>query len=112
MIEQFIEGLYKNIVEGNMKLYRQFFLYDPNEERTIEYWKNAIAFYDKLDDKDKEILFSIIKSTIVDTVSNVLAVLDGHEDIDRINVQVKLNGQENDSELQDAFLAYVEDLDE
>ena len=60
MIEQFIEGLYKNIVEGNMKLYRQFFLYDPNEEGTIEYWKNAIAFYDKLDDKDKEILFSII----------------------------------------------------
>ena len=112
LIEQFIEGLYKNIVEGNMKLYRQFFLYDPNEEGTIEYWKNAIAFYDKLDDKDKEILFSIIKSTIVDTVSNVLAVLDGHEDIDRINVQVKLNGQENDSELQDAFLAYVEDLDE
>lgn len=48
----------------------------------------------------------------MDTVSNVLAVLDGHEDIDRINVQVKLNGQENDSELQDAFLAYVEDLDE
>ena len=83
-----------------------------DEEGTIEYWKNAIAFYDKLDDKDKEILFSIIKSTIVDTVSNVLAVLDGHEDIDRINVQVKLNGQENDSELQDAFLAYVEDLDE
>lgn len=112
LIEQFIEGLYKNIVEGNMKLYKQFFLYDPNEEGTIEYWKNAIAFYDKLDDKDKEILFSIIKSTIVDTVSNVLAVLDGHEDIDRINVQVKLNGQENDSELQDAFLAYVEDLDE
>ena len=93
MIEQFIEGLYKNIVEGNMKLYKQFFLYDPNEEGTIEYWKNAIAFYDKLDDKDKEILFSIIKSTIVDTVSNVLAVLDGHEDIDRINVQVKLNGK-------------------
>ena len=30
MIEQFIEGLYKNIVEGNMKLYKQFFLYDPN----------------------------------------------------------------------------------
>ena len=112
MIEQFIEGLYNNIVEGNMKLYRQFFLYDPNEERTIEYWKNAIAFYDKLDDMDKEILFSIIKSTIVDTVSNVLAVLDGYEDIDRIDVQVKLNGQENDSKLQDAFLTYVEDLDE
>lgn len=48
----------------------------------------------------------------MDTVSNVLAVLDGYEDIDRIDVQVKLNGQENDSELQDAFLTYVEDLDE
>ena len=82
MIEQFAEELYKSTVEENMKLYRQFFLYDPNEEGTIEYWKNAIAFYDKLDDKDKEILFSIIKSTIVDTVSNVLAILDGHEGLD------------------------------
>lgn len=109
MIEQFAEGLYKSTVEENMKLYRHFFLYDPNEEGTIEYWKNAIAFYDKLGDEDKEILFSIIKSTIVDTVSNVLAILDGHEGID---LQVKLNGQENDSELQDAFLAYVEDLEE
>lgn len=112
MIEQFAEGLYKSTVEENMKLYRQFFLYDPNEEGTIEYWKNAIAFYDKLGDEDKKILFSIIKSTIVDTVSNVLAILDGHEGIDGIDLQVKLNGQENDSELQDAFLAYVEDLKE
>ena len=79
MIEKFAEGLYKSAVEENMKLYKQFFLYDPNEEGTIEYWKNAIAFYDKLDDNDKEILFSIIKSTIIDTVSNVLAILDGHE---------------------------------
>lgn len=112
MIEQFAEELYKSTVEENMKLYRQFFLYDPNEEGTIEYWKNAIAFYDKLDDKDKEILFSIIKSTIVDTVSNVLAILDGYEGLDGIDLQVNLNGQENDSELQDAFLAYVEDLEE
>ena len=48
----------------------------------------------------------------MDTVSNVLAILDGHEGIDGIDLQVKLNGQENDSELQDAFLAYVEDLEE
>ena len=112
MIEKFAEGLYKSAVEENMKLYKQFFLYDPNEEGTIEYWKNAIAFYDKLDDNDKEILFSIIKSTIIDTVSNVLAILDGHEGIEGVNVQVKLNSQENDSELQDAFLAYAEDLAE
>ena len=112
MIEQFAEGLYKSTVEDNMKLYRQFFLCDPNEEGTIEYRKNAIAFYDKLDDKDKKTLFSIIESTIVDTVSNVLAILDGHEGIHGIDLQVKLNGQVNDSELQDAFLAYVEDLEE
>ena len=45
--ERFTEGLYKSTVEDNMKLYRQFFLNDPNEEGTIEYWKNAITFYDK-----------------------------------------------------------------
>ncbi|MCD7835594.1 MAG: hypothetical protein LUG83_02845 [Lachnospiraceae bacterium] len=112
MIEQFAKGLYKNTVEENIKLYRQFFLYDPSEEGTIEYWKNAIMFYDKLDDHEKEILFSIIKSTIVDTVSNVLAILDGNESINGIDIQVKLSNKETEGELQDTFLAYVEDLEE
>ena len=112
MIDQFAEGLYKNIVEENMKLYRQFYLSDPNEEGVIEYWKNAISLYDNLNDTEKEVLFSIIKSTIVDTVSNVLAILDGHEGINGIDIQVKLNETINDSELQDAFLAYTEDIEE
>ena len=95
-----------------MKVYRQFFLHDPNEKGVIDYWKDAITFYDKLDVEDKEILFSIIKSTIVDTVSNVLAIFDGNEEIKGIDLQVKLNDQENDGVLQDTFLAYVEDLGE
>ena len=62
--------------------------------------------------KNRRIRLKAPRVIITEKNKNVLAVLDGHEDIDRINVQVKLNGQENDSELQDAFLAYVEDLDE
>ena len=54
----------------------------------------------------------MIKSTIVDTVSNVLAIFDGNEEINGIDLQVKLNDQENDGVLQDTFLAYVEDLGE
>ena len=53
--EQFAEGLYKSVVDENMKLYRQFFLNDPNEEGIIEYWKNAITFHDKHGVEDKEI---------------------------------------------------------
>ncbi len=51
----------------------------------------------------------MIKSTNVDTVSNVLAILDGNEEINGIALQVKLNDQENDGVLQNTFLAYVED---
>ena len=112
MIEQFTEGLYKNVVEENMKLYKQFYLCDPNEEGIIEYWKNAIILYDKLNDIEKEVLFSIIKNTIIDTVSNVLAIFDGNGGIEGIDIQVKMNALINDSELQDAFLAYTEEIEE
>lgn len=112
MINSFAKELYKNVVSDNMELYAQFFQADPNEEGTIEYWKNAIGFYNKLDEGEKQVLFSIIKSTIVDSVSNVLAIMDGNEGSDDFSVQVKINGYANDSELQDAFLAYVEELEE
>ena len=112
MVDSFIEEIYKNVVEDNMELYKQFFLCDPNEDGTIEYWKNAIGFYNNLDDEGKQVLLSIIKSTIVDTVSNVMAILDGSEGSDDLVVKVQLNGYESDCELQDAFLEYVEEHDE
>ena len=112
MIERFAEELYKSIVEENMELYKKFFLCDPNEEGTIDYWKKAIGFFNTLDDKEKEILFSIMRNTITDTISNVLAVFDGSTGADDISVQVKLNDYKNDGELQDAFLAYAEEAEE
>lgn len=112
MIDKFTEEIYKSIVVDNMELYQQFFLCDPNEEGTIEYWKNAINFFNKLEDEEKRILFSIIKSTMVDTISNVFAILDGNEGPEDISIRVRINDHDNEGELQDAFLAYVEDLEE
>lgn len=54
----------------------------------------------------------MIKSTIVDTISNGMAILDGFEGSEDISIKVQLNDHENDSELQDAFLAYAEDHEE
>ena len=112
MVDLFTEEIYKNVVEGNMELYKQFFLCNPNEEGTIEYWKNAIGLYNRLDDEGKQVLLSIIKSTIVDTISNVMAILDGSEGPEDISIKVQLNDHENDCELQDSFLAYAEDHEE
>ena len=109
MVEAFVEGLYKGVVEENMELYQQFFRCDPTEEGTIEHWRRAIGLYDKLDEKDRKTLLSIIESTIVDSVSNVLAIFDGTEGVDGVNLLVKLNGEDCDGELQDAFLDYVEE---
>ena len=112
MVDLFTEEIYKNVVEGNMELYKQFFSCDPNEEGTIEYWKNAIGLYNRLDDEGKQVLLSIIKSTIVDTISNVMAILDGSEGPEDISIKVQLNDHENDCELQNSFLAYAEDHEE
>ena len=53
-------------------------------------------------------MLSIIKSTIVDTISNVMAILDGSEGPEDISIKVQLNDHENDCEL----LAYAEDHEE
>ena len=110
MVESLVESLYKSAVVDNMQLYRQFFADDQSDEGTIEYWRQARALYHRLDAKDKETLFAIIESTIVDSVSTVLGMLDGSTAGSVVDVQVMLDGKAREGELQDAFLAHVEEL--
>ncbi|WP_246234980.1 hypothetical protein [Bacillus aquiflavi] len=42
--------------------------------KTDDYWKKAIGFYDSLTDENKDIL---IEQTMIDTISNMLGVIDG-----------------------------------
>lgn len=54
---------------------------------------------------------SIIKQTIIDTVSGVFGVLDGSSTLSggEFEFEVKINGISTEESLQDTFLGYIED---
>ncbi|HHT04562.1 MAG TPA: hypothetical protein GX005_09630, partial [Bacteroidales bacterium] len=80
----------------------------------IDYWENALSLYDKIDESQQEIFFSIIKTVIIDTISNVFGVIDGVCAVDDNdwNLTLEINGQNTNNELQDNFLEYVETLED
>lgn len=108
MNKKLMEALYNNIVKDNLELYKTFFESDSDEEGVIDYWEKAIKFYSNLSLADQDLLFSIIKSTIIDTISNMFAIADGGEIIGNYSIEIKINN-EIAEDLQDDFLAYIED---
>lgn len=111
--EQIGRALYHSIVEDNLAIYRETFNEKGDISEWIEYWQKAVALYRTLDESQREVFFSILRQTITDTVSNVLAVLDNVASLTGDwRFSVTANGVDTEEGLQDAFLAYVEELED
>lgn len=108
--EQIGKTLFHSIVEENMSIYRTIFSKEGNPGDWDAYWQNAAALYRSLDESQREVFFSILQQTMIDTVSNVLAVLDNVSSLtDEWRFSVAVNDVDTEEGLQDAFLAYVEE---
>ena len=77
MNEIFVKSLYESIVKENLQLYKNLYETTNVTPKTDDYWKKAIGFYDSLTDENKDILMKIIEQTMMDTISNMLGVIDG-----------------------------------
>ncbi|WP_238457939.1 hypothetical protein [Alkalihalobacterium alkalinitrilicum] len=77
MNEEFVKSLYKSIVKENMELSKKLFETTTVNKITDDYWRETFEFYNSLDKEHKEILFKIIEQTMIDTISNMLGVIDG-----------------------------------
>lgn len=73
--ESFVNGIRKSIVEENLQLYKE--LFENTAPVNDIYWKEVLGFYSTLTTDQKDSLFKIIRQVEVDTVSNLLGVLDG-----------------------------------
>lgn len=74
---QFVEQIRAEIVEQNMEIYRDLFANTNPENSSDAYWKSALNLYSFLTEDQRNVLFQIIRQTMVDTTSNLLGVLDG-----------------------------------
>ena len=113
MNEIFVKSLYDSIVKENLKLYKNLYETTNVTPKTDEYWKKAISFYDSLTDENKDILIKIIEQTMIDTISNMLGVIDGGSTLKDCSFEPKLllDSIDTEGELQDSFLEFIEERD-
>lgn len=107
----FVLGIREEVLNANLNIYKQMFAKSNVKKATDPYGKQALQLYSNLDDADREILFKIMRQVMVDTISNVFAVLDG---VTRLPQQdgtltVQLSGQRLEGALQDQFLEMEEE---
>ena len=113
MNDAFVKSLYESIVKENLQLYKDLYETTNVTSKTDDYWKKVIGFYDSLTDENKVILMKVIEQTMIDTISNMLGVIDGSSTLKDSSLQPKLllNSDDTGGELQDSFLEFIEGRD-
>jgi hypothetical protein len=101
-------GLHRDVVTANAALYQGIFESDP-DKATDPYWKEALSFHAELTRDQRAVLLRIMRQVSVDTISNVLGLIDGSSVMEgyRGTFILHYDGQVL-SDLQDAFLELEE----
>jgi hypothetical protein len=107
-VEDFVAQIKSVVVEENAELYRD--LFNNTSDASDPYWQRALDFYRSVDESQREVLFEVIRQVIVDTVSSVLAIVDGVSYLEGQDGDCSLTcgGDELSGELQDVFLQQFE----
>lgn len=110
MIEKFTKDIYKGLVSNRVELYQHMYDTLTEEVNGDAYWNNLKGLYDTLTRQQKEVFFSVIRQTMIDTISGVFGVLDGSSNLDgdTYDCNVIIDGVDMENDLQDYFLSYVE----
>lgn len=110
--ENFVSLIRKSIIEENLVIYKELFSSTDMNNASDPHWVRALGLYAKLNDDDKGVLFDIVRQVMVDTVSNLFAVLDGVSQLEGQEGEFSLladpSAERLNSELQDRFLELEE----
>ena len=105
---KFIGEIRERLIVDALQSYVELFTNTQISEASDPHWVEALNFFQALDEKKRNLFFSILRQISVDTVSEFLSILDG---------LTLLNGQNNEfvltekgdekiinGDLQDLFL--------
>jgi len=109
--EQFSSGLMREIVDANSAIYRELYIKGRPEKSRIPWGRRALTLFHSLQPDQQEVLFEIMRQISVDTVSNVLAILDGGSPLKDSFEDYSLTyggGEKLNGDLQSLFLAEEE----
>lgn len=108
----FVQGLEDSVLQENLGYYRRTLDEFPVHEVKDAYWKDTISLYRALNAKNQEVLLGIVRQVQVDTISNVLGILDGTSQLGDLglvdfDLTHRASGQRLEY-LQDAWLEITE----
>ena len=75
--EEMVNGLKKRIVDLSLESYIEMFNKAEIKSKSDKYWIDAVSFFKGLNEEEKRIFFNIVRQIQIDTLSEVLAFLDG-----------------------------------
>jgi hypothetical protein len=102
----FVVGIRNRVLSDNWNAYKGIFSRTTPESATDPYWREALRLYSRLDQNDRDVLLTVMRQVMVDTISNIFAVLDGAATFPgpREKITVDVSGQRIGGTLQDQFL--------
>ena len=110
--KDFIEKLHNLVARENLGIYKDLFVNTDIRGVTDPYWKESLKLFKNLTDEEKLIFFKVIKQIGIDTVSNILALLDGVTSLegqdDEFNLSFMKTNVNLNGDLQDLFLEFDE----
>jgi hypothetical protein len=108
--EDFVSCIRREILEGNLALYKNSIARSTSgSEPGPQNWPRMAEFYRSLNNEDRQTFMAIVRQIIVDTLSNVLGILDGSTLLEKHRGYFKLTygdeARKLNGELQDLFLS-------
>ena len=112
MNEIIAKGFYDTVVTGLLQFYESMLENAKIEKRTTGKEKEMMLLYSCLSDNEKAVLLFFMRQIIIDILSYVFGIIDGPCTFSIPNTEFKLfiNGEDSNMEMQDSFLAYIEEL--
>lgn len=96
--EEMIDGLKKRVVDLSLEGFIKMFNEAKIGPKSDKYWTDATTFYKGLSEEEKRIFFSIVKQIKIDTLSDILAFLDGVYWVEGQEEDLKLVSLDNPEE--------------
>ena len=105
--QEFIKKLNQFVIKENLSLYNSILTETSRETVSDDYWKNTLNLYDSLGTENRQGLLTIMHQVQIDTLSNLLGIIDGTTFLtdEEGDFQLKFGDNELSGLLQDLFLA-------
>jgi len=107
----FVASVKKCVIDENLSIYKELFSAPPTNA-SDKYWQNSRALFNSLNEDQQRAFLQVIRQTMVDTISNLLGIIDGASFIEGVDQDFELTHGNNrnplSGDLQSLFLASEE----